>query len=415
MRSLAYALVIQRLRASGSPALAVLATISFVSSLGISIMLPLLPLYALSLGASPLQLGLMTSGFAVANGVAQFASGFLMDRYGARRFVVAGIGTYAAANVLIATAPTAVALIGYRVVAGFGGGINMVATRLYISQTAEQASLAFFNSIISAANSAGSVLGPGFGGLVAVAGDLRAPFFIVAGTSALAFVAALFLPRPTPRPHDIGASTSTGGRVWNRTVFVLLAGNLLLLIGFGGWITSYAPFVTTRLGWSTFDVGIIFTIFGIGDITLGPWLGHLADCTGRRRMAVLSSIPIFLFGFIVFFGLPKPFFYAISFVTGAALTAYNASWFALLTNAVPSARRGRVFGVVSAVAQAGTVIGALGATAIWQLTDVGGGLLLSSTAALCAGLVLLLLPAEIRPAASPAPREPEASGSPASR
>ena len=407
--------MIQRLRESGSPALAVLATISFVSSLGISIMLPLLPLYALSLGASPLQLGLMTSGFAIANGVAQFASGFLMDRWGARRFIVAGIGTYAIANALIATAPTALALIGYRVIAGLGGGINMVATRLYISQTAEQASLAFFNSIISAANSAGSVLGPGFGGLVAVAGDLRVPFFIVAGTSALAFVAALFLPRPKPRPHEGGGAAAAGGRVWNRTVFILLAGNLLLLIGFGGWITSYAPFVTTRLGWSTFDVGIIFTIFGLGDITLGPWLGHLADRTGRRRMAVLSSIPIFLFGFIVFFGLPKPFFYAISFVTGAALTAYNASWFALLTNAVPSARRGRVFGVVSAVAQAGTVIGALGATAIWQLTDVGGGLLLASTAALCAGLVLLLLPAEVRPAASPAPRAPEASGSPASR
>jgi len=406
--------VIQRLRASGSPALAVLATISFVSSLGISIMLPLLPLYALSLGASPLQLGLMTSGFAIANGVAQFASGFLMDRYGARRFVVAGIGTYAAANLLIATAPTAVALIGYRVLAGFGGGINMVATRLYISQTAEQASLAFFNSIISAATSAGSVLGPGFGGLVAAGGDLRAPFYIVAGTSALAFAAALFLPRPTPRPHEAAAAVTAGG-VWNRTVYTLLGGNLLLLIGFGGWITSYAPFVTTRLGWSTFDVGIIFTIFGLGDITLGPWLGHLADRTGRRRMAVLSSIPIFLFGFIVFFGLPKPFFYAISFVTGAALTAYNASWFALLTTAVPAARRGRVFGVVSAVAQTGTVIGALGATAIWQLTDVGGGLILSSTAALGAGLVLLLLPADIRSAVSPAPRAPEASGTPASR
>jgi DHA1 family multidrug resistance protein-like MFS transporter len=415
MRLLAYALVIQRLRASGSPALAVLATISFVSSLGISIMLPLLPLYALSLGASPLQLGLMTSGFAVANGIAQFASGFLMDRYGARRFIVAGIGTYAAANVLIATAPTAIALIGYRFVAGLGGGVNMVATRLYIAQTAEQASLAFFNSIISAANSAGSVLGPGFGGLVAAGGDLRAPFFIVAGTSALAFVAALFLPRPKARAHDTGAAAMAGGRVWNRTVFILLAGNLLLLIGFGGWVTSYAPFVTTRLGWSTFDVGIIFTIFGIGDITLGPWLGHLADRTGRRRMAVLASFPIFLFGFIVFFGLPKPFFYAISFFTGAALTAYNASWFALLTNAVPAARRGRVFGVVSAVAQTGTVIGALGATAIWQLTDVGGGLILSSTAALGAGLVLLLLPAEIRPAASQAPRAPEASGTPASR
>src|SRR6185503_5003391 len=108
-----------------------------------------------------------------------------------------------------------------------------------------------------AANSAGSVLGPGFGGLVAAGGDLRAPFFIVAGTSALAFVAALFLPRPKPRPHESAAGVAKGGSVWSRTVFVLLAGNLLLLIGFGGWVTSYAPFVTTRLGWSTFDVGII--------------------------------------------------------------------------------------------------------------------------------------------------------------
>jgi len=392
----------------------VLAAISFVSSLGISIMLPLLPLYALSLGASPLELGLMTSGFAIANGVAQFGSGFLMDRFGARRFVVVGIGTYAAANVLIATAATATALIGYRFVAGLGGGVNMVATRLYISQTAEQASLAFFNSIISAANSAGSVFGPAFGGLVAVAGDLRVPFLIVAGTSSLAFIAALFLPRPRMETHAAGGKPVTGS-VWTRPVFVLLAGNLLLLIGFGGWITSYAPFVTQRLGWSTFDVGIIFTVFGIGDITLGPWLGHLADRTGRRRMAVLASIPIFLFGFVLFFNLPRPFFYAISFVTGAALTAYNASWFALLTTAVPAARRGRVFGVVSAVAQTGTVIGALGASTIWQLTDVGGGVLLASCAALGAGLVLLLLPREVRSEPSPAPRAPEASGTPASR
>jgi len=32
-----------------------------------------------------------------------------------------GIGTYAAANVLIAMAPTAIALIGYRFIAGLGG------------------------------------------------------------------------------------------------------------------------------------------------------------------------------------------------------------------------------------------------------------------------------------------------------
>jgi len=393
--------VIARLRSLG-PALPVLAAIQFVSQLGIAIMLPLLPLYGLSLDATPLQLGLMTSAFAIANAGAQFGVGFLLDRYGARRFVNAGTALYAAANALIASARTASELILYRGIAGLGGGVNIVSSQLYISQVAERARLAFFNSVLAAARSAGSVLGPALGGLVAAGGDLRAPFLIVAATSGLAFIASLFLPRPQSVAHPTAATGGTSG-LFSRTVLTLLVANLCLLIGFGGWVTSYAPFATTRLGWSTFDVGIIFTVFGIGDITLGPWLGHLADRTGRRRMAVLASIPVFLFGFVLVLGLPKPFFYAISFVTGASLTAYNASWFALLTSAIPPQRRGRIFGVVSAVAQTGTIVGALLASVLWQAFDVQWGLIVASFAALFAGLVLLTLPrpAPTTPAAAP--------------
>lgn len=390
-------------RETGGPALAVLAVISFVSSLGIAIMLPLLPLYGLHLGASPTELGLMTTAFAVTNAAAQLGSGFLMERYGARRFVLVGTGIYAAANALIATAASSLALIAYRGVAGIGGGVNMVATQLYVSQSADPRRLAFFNSILAAARSSGNVLGPALGGLVAASADLRMPFLIVAATSGLALIAAVFLPKPRDERHAPRAEDAPGSP-WSRSVFVLLAANLLLLVSFGGWITSYAPFATERLGWTPFDVGIIFTIFGIGDITLGPWLGHLADRTGRRRMAVLASIPIFLFGFVLVLALPKPFFYAISFITGAALTAFNASWMALLTAAVPGRQRGRVFGVVMAVAQAGTIIGANGAAALWQAVDISAGLILASCAALAAGLVLLLLPPEISAAhAVPAP------------
>ncbi len=132
---------------------------------------------------------------------------------------------------------------------------------------------------------------------------------------------------------------------------------LLLLVAYGGWITSYAPFATRELGWTTLDVGIIFSVFGIGDVTLGPWVSHLADRTGRRRVAVLAAIPISLFGVVLVLGLPRAVLYAVSFVTGASLTAFNASWFAMLTAAVPARRRGRVFGFVSAIGSIGTVAG----------------------------------------------------------
>jgi MFS family permease len=396
--------VISRIRSLG-PALPVLAVISFISQLGIAIMLPLLPLYGLALGASPLQLGLMTSAFSITNALAQFGSGFLLDRYGARRFVSFGTAIYAVGNALIASAQSAFALIAFRGFAGIGGGTNLVASQLYISQVADRARLAFFNSVLSAARSAGSVLGPALGGLVAAGGELRLPFVIVSITSGVAFFATLFLPRAQSVAHPTAAAGGTSG-LFSRTVLTLLVGNLCLLIGFGSWITTYAPFATQQLGWSTFDVGIIFTLFGIGDITLGPWLGHLADRTGRRRMAVIASIPIFLFGFVLVFALPKPFFYAISFVTGAALTAYNASWFALLTGAVPAARRGRIFGVVSAVGQTGTVLGAIGASLLWQAFGVQWGLIIGSFAALSSGLVLLTLPR----GPSPARRGPVPAG-----
>ncbi len=385
--------MLRRIRTLG-PALPVLASISFVSSLGISIMLPLLPLYGLSLGATPLQLGLLTSAFAVANSVGQFGAGNLIDRLGSRRFILGGTAIYAGANALIASASSAASLIAYRGLAGLGGGANIIATRLYITQTADPKRLAFFNSILSASTSAGNVFGPAIGGLIAVASDLRVPFMVVAVTSTLAFVGAMFLPRPE-RPAPAPA---TGEPTWSRSVLVLFLANMLLLVGFGGWITSYAPFATTHLGWSTFDVGIIFTIFGIGDITLGPWLAHLADRTGRRRMAVAASVPVFFFGMALVLGLPRVVVYAVSLVTGASLTAFNASWFALLTTAVAPDRRGRVFGTVNAVANGGTVIGAMGASVLWQTFDVGYGLVLSSCAVLLGGLSLLLLPREIAPA-----------------
>ncbi|TMG33898.1 MAG: MFS transporter, partial [Chloroflexi bacterium] len=137
--------------------LLVLAVIAFVSAMGISIMLPLLPLYGLSLGASPVLLGLMTSGFAIANSVAQLVAGFVTERYGSRRLILAGTGTYAVANALIATAPSAVALIAYRSFAGLGAGANLVSTRLYIAEVADPARMAFVNGVLSAANSAGNV------------------------------------------------------------------------------------------------------------------------------------------------------------------------------------------------------------------------------------------------------------------
>jgi MFS family permease len=386
--------VIRDLRRLETPHL-VLAAITFVSSLGIGVMLPLIPLYARSLGASPLQLGLLTSGFAVANAVGQLSSGWLSDRVGARRFIRAGIATYAGANVLIASAANAVVLIAFRALAGLGAGIDFVATRLYLTQVSDPNRLALYNGVLSAVYSTGQVAGPAFGGLVAMAGGLRLPFLIVGLCSSIAFLCSLLLPRPVTGATPATAAVDDGARgLVSGPAAVLLLSQALLLAGYGAFVTTYAPLATTVLGWSTAEVGIVFSIFGAGSILLGPPLSGLADRTGHRRVASLACLPVTLFGVTLVLGFPRPVLYAVTFLAGGSITAYGAAWFAMLARVSPVARRGRTFGVVSAGSNLGMVFGAMTASAIWQRAGLREALAFASVPVALAGATLLLLPSE---------------------
>jgi len=372
-----------------------LTAINFVSSLGIAIMLPLIPLYAISLGAAPVQLGLLTSAFALANAVAQLGGGLAVDRLGARGLIRGGIATYAGANVLIATATTAPVLIGYRTLAGLGAGVNLISSRLYLAQIADPAHMAFVNGVISAAYSAGQVIGPAFGGIITALANLRLPFLLVGATSGLAFLGALLLRRPNATTPDPAAGPEPEGSIasiLNRSALVLLLAQLCLLAGYGGFITTYAPLATQILGWSTFEVAFAFSSFGLGSIVLGPWLAHLADRTGRRNVAAVSLLPVAFFGAGMVAGLPRLPLYAIMFAAGGGLTAFGGAWFALLAEAAPGARRGRTFGFVNAAANLGTVAGAMVASSLWTAVGLRAAMLSTSVPVVLAGVSLLLLP-----------------------
>lgn len=398
---------------------------AFITQVGVSIMLPLLPLYATSLGATPAVLGLLTSSFAILIAVGQLGGGYLVERVAPRRLVTLGIGIYALANVLISTAGAALPLIAFRSVAGLGAGINQVAERLYVAQAIDRTRLAFANGVLSAAGSAGSVLGPTVGGLLVGVSNLHLPFLVVSATSALAFVGSLFLPKPPAEgPGSRGwrtpTTTEAPGEIseeepdepappvvrrrfgWSAATKILV---LLFLIqtsfqaGFGAFITTYAVFAQQRLGWATTEVGLVFSAFGLGSILLGPVLANLADRRGRRDVAILGSALVLLFPIVFVAELPRPVLYLVSIVGGAGVTGLEASYFALLADATDGGRRGRAYGWITALSSLGIVVGATGASQLWDRTgDVGLGLLTTAMGLALVIAFLLLFPRD-RPAA----------------
>lgn len=392
--------------------LAVLASMLFVSQLGIGVMLPIIPLYAMALGASPRDLGLLTTAFSLANVAAQLSIGFILDRVDTRVPIRAGIATYAGANLLIATASGVPSLLAFRALAGLGAGANLVADRVYLSKIADPARLAYLNGLLGSAASAGALMGPAIGGLLAQVADLRAPFVVVGFTSGIAFLASLRLPSV---PQAAVAASAIVTSTFNRSLIVLLIANTFLNSAFGGFITTFAPFATAAFAWSTAEVGFVFSVFAAGSIALAAPLGGLADRRGRRLVGTYATVPVFFFGLALALAMPRPVIYGFAFLAGAGISTFTACWFALLTEASPEARRGRTFGIVNAISTLGIVIGANGAAAIWEGSDIRIALALTGLMAMIGGLMLNLLPPEVRPAASPAPRGPEASGTPASR
>ena len=372
------------------PALAVLAFIGFISQVGIAVMLPLLPLYATELGAPPRVLGLLTSTFAVTNALSQLGTGFLSERWGSRRMMTGGVGLYATMNALIATAASAPWLLAWRSMAGFGGGAMIVAERIYVAQVTRPERRAFANGIISAAQSAGTVAGPAVGSIAAAIGGLRAPFVLVAITSGIALIGTLFLPSPPARTsrkeRDQGG---TAEPIQFGALAALLVANLSLLASYGAFITTYAPLATDRLGWTIVDVGIAFSALGAGSILLGPWLAHLGDRIGRRRIALAAPLPISAFGFGLVAGLPQVAVIGLAFLAGGGLTAFTASWYALLADTAGERRLERTFGVISAASTGGIVLGALSAAELWSRVDILAGMLLAGLAPLLASLAML--------------------------
>lgn len=409
---------------------------AFVVQIGVAVMLPLLPLYATQFGATPLVLGLLTSAHAVTTAIGQLGGGFLTERFAARRLVAVGIGLYAGANLLIATATAAIPLIAYRGLAGLGGGLNSVSERIYLTEVTDRTRRAFSNGILSAAGAAGTVLGPAVGGLLVVVSDLRVPFLLVAGTSALAMVGALYLPRPPAgaeaagvasdtdsieaidgddaasrdrsdteageagQPADAAGVAATIDRPHNhgrRRLLALFLAQLALNAGFGAFITTYAIFATTDLGWTTIDVGIVFSMFGIGSVVIGPWLARQADRTGRRRVAILGCIPVACFGLVFAAGAPHLLVYITAIAGGGGLTGFEASWFALLAAETDDGRRGRIFGTMTALTNLGVVVGALAAARIWDEIDIRAAVIMSALTFLLAAVAMFAYPRDRPP------------------
>src|SRR4051812_48649447 len=230
------------------PLLIIFLTI-FVNLVGFGIIIPLLPFYAETFGASPLVIGLLFAVFSLCQLLAAPALGDLSDRYGRRPILIFSLLGTVLSFVMLALAHSIAMLFAARIVDGLSGG-NISTARAYVADITEPKDRARAYGIIGAAFGLGFILGPALSGVLAGI-SYTAPIWAAAGLTVVATVMAwLWLPETVHRAH---AGT---GMPFRNVVLMMQRPGLrrMLVIDFVYWFafaifqTTFALFVAKRFG-----------------------------------------------------------------------------------------------------------------------------------------------------------------------
>lgn len=186
--------------------LSVLMAVAFVDMMGLMIIWPLLPLYADNLGATPTVVGLLAASFPIAQLGSSPVWGYVSDRYGRRPALLIGLGSSAIAYIVFGFAHTVWLLFVSRFVQGLGGGTTGV-VQAYVTDSMPRADRAKALGWLSAATSAGVVIGPALGSFMHRFGEAAPGLF----AAVLVLVNVAFAWKWLPESRWLRTGESPGG------------------------------------------------------------------------------------------------------------------------------------------------------------------------------------------------------------
>jgi len=272
----------------------------FLDLLGYSLILPLLPFYASSFGATLTLVGLLGTVNGLGQLIAAPMIGRLSDRYGRRPMLILAVSGTILGFLLLGFAQSLWMIFLSRIVDGLFGGDTALA-RAYITDITEPKDRAKSLGMIGAAFGLGFIIGPVMGGVL---GDisLNLPAFVAAGLAIIGLAAIIiWLPESLPQevrknrrvnPHTKFNLTNLVDALRRPCVGPLLVIRLFFSFAFTIFQSSFALYAKEVLGLDVQSTGLILTYVGLLSVIIqGFAIGKLTQFFKERRL-ILSSILI---------------------------------------------------------------------------------------------------------------------------
>ncbi|NJC97234.1 MAG: MFS transporter [Anaerolineae bacterium] len=277
-----------------------------VVMLGFGMVIPVFPFLIDKLGASGSTLGILVATAALTEFLFGPIWGSISDRVGRKPILMIGMFGYALAMFAFGVANQIWMLIVFRAFSGILSSATISTTMAYIGDSTSEKSRGGGMGILGAVGGAGTVIGPGIGGLLA-GGSLSTPFFVSALMALLSLLlVALLLPESLP----LEARTAQGQRIklvrfdelWRALTGPI--GRILLVaflatFGTSNFESVFGLYMLKKLDYGPEQVGGILTLVGaIALIGRGLLTGFVTSHWGEPTV-IKASLMVGAVGFIL--------------------------------------------------------------------------------------------------------------------
>ena len=358
-------------------------------TLGIGMLVPVLPLYLRASGLSFSDVGVVLGAAGVGAMLGGIPSGWMMARHDERVLLVCSLAAMAATSAVFGLTTAVAAMVVLRVMYGVGGMGLRLSCQTYVADRVESGARGRALSLIGGSFRLSFLVGPLLGGYLADTVGFTWTFLLCGAVTAVGLVGAVERGRLVP--HTGIEARSDGSvrmplltalrRHWRILARAGPAAGLVVAARQGRYVA--VPLIAAELGLSPSATGGLVAVGTGADLLLFPVSGYLMDRFGRLY-AIVPSFTLVTAGLVILGYAHTPLMVAVSgAVMGIGNGMGSGTMLTMASDLAPSEARGQILSALAVLQDSGSVIGPLIVGFVADAAGVG-----ASAFALAAVMVL---------------------------